>query len=517
MVEGFQVARLIPTSGISNQVEAETRATSALLAVLTIVRDLSTSLLTPLGASSARRANVEAFIETKFKLGDGTTVRPDGLIQVTYGASTWKAFVEVKTGDNVLEADQINNYLQLAREQGIEAVLTISNEIAAGASHPCEGVKVRANSKVRLAHYSWTEVLAHAVRAKVHRGVEDPEQAWILGELIRYLEHPASGAMSFSDMGSHWVAVRDAAREATLRRNDDAVRDVVGRWDQLLRYSALRLGSDTGVEVQHVVPKAHADPKVRLNYLLDSLTSSGTLDGVIRVPGAAGNLAVQADLRARRVSVSADIVAPTDRGAKARVTWLVRQLGPDTPGSTIVEAWGRNARQPIVATLAELRNDRDLVLDPDKRELLRFRLTQRAEMGQNRKDGGRTPGFIESVTNLVTSFYASTLQQILPWTAPAPRAAPRPQQPEVLDKPIEDAEDLDDAIEQARSAAADETFEDRSGQPDQVDDHRDRDDDLREDSPATLDAYVAAVPEATASSGARPVTDDDLQVPDEEP
>lgn len=495
MADGFQVARLIPTSGISNQAEAETRATSALLAVLSIVRDLSSSLLGPLGASTARKATVNTFIETKFKLADGTLVRPDGLIQVTYGSNTWKAFVEVKTGDNPLEAAQINNYLQLAREQGIDAVLTISNEIAAGSQHPCEGVKLRANSKVRLAHYSWTEILSHAVRGKVHRGVDDPEQAWILGELIRYLEHPASGAMSFSDMGAHWVAVRDAAREGTLRRNDDAAREVVGRWDQLLRYAALRLGSDTGVEVQHVVPKAHADPKVRIGHLLDSLTSSGTLDGVIRVPGAAGNLTVQTDLRARRVSVSADVIAPTDRGAKARITWLVRQLGPDTPSATIVEAWGRSARQPIVATVAELRENRDLLVDPDKRELLRFRLTQRGEMGQARKDGGRSPGFIESVTDLVNAFYVTTVQQILPWTARAPQAAPRPKQPDVVDQPIEDADQLDDAIEAARSIAAEESFADRAEQ-DSDDHHLDHDDDrVREDND-DLDAGSTNGPEA---------------------
>jgi hypothetical protein len=41
MSEGFQVARLIPVSGIANATEAEMRATSALLSVLTIVRDFS--------------------------------------------------------------------------------------------------------------------------------------------------------------------------------------------------------------------------------------------------------------------------------------------------------------------------------------------------------------------------------------------------------------------------------------------------------------------------------------------
>ena len=38
MSEGFQVARLIPVSGIANNTEAEMRATSALLSVLTNVR-----------------------------------------------------------------------------------------------------------------------------------------------------------------------------------------------------------------------------------------------------------------------------------------------------------------------------------------------------------------------------------------------------------------------------------------------------------------------------------------------
>jgi hypothetical protein len=55
---------------------------------------------------------------------------------------------------------------------------------------------------------------------KRHRGIEDPEQGWILGELIRYLQHPSSGAMLFDDMGPSWVAVREAVREGSLTRRD---------------------------------------------------------------------------------------------------------------------------------------------------------------------------------------------------------------------------------------------------------------------------------------------------------
>lgn len=458
MAEGFQSARLIPVSGIANNTEAEMRATSALLSVLTIVRDFSSAVLTPLGASTAKKASVEAFIETSFKLDDGTVVRPDGLVQVTYGSSVWKALVEVKTGTNTLQAEQLMNYLSVARQQGIDAVLTISNEIGIGSHHPCTGVRVRSNSRVLLAHLSWTELLAHAVRTKVHRGVSDPEQAWILGELIRYLEHPASGAMDLDDMGATWTAARDAARAGTLRRNDPECSEIVQRWDQLVRFASLRLGSSTGVDVQPVVPRAQSDPANRFAYLAEKLTTDGTLDGTIRIPGAVGDIAVTADLRARQITTAAEVPAPTDRGSRARVTWLLRQLGTECPRDLLIEAWPRMARQPLVAGLAAVQEDKDQLLDPDRRELLRFRLIRRTEMGQNRKNGGRSPGFIESTTDAIEAFYEKVIQQIVPWTARPPQArTPAPRKDERPPEPIEKKGDLREAIGVARAAAASES------------------------------------------------------------
>jgi hypothetical protein len=456
MADGFQVARLIPVSGISNNVEAEMRATSALLSVVSVVRDFSRALLSPLGASTARKASVEAFIETSFKLANGTLVRPDGLVRVTYGSSVWQALVEVKTGSDQLGADQLTNYLALAKEQGFDAVLTISNEIAVGDRHPCEALKLRANSRVKVAHRSWTEILAHAVQIKVHRGVEDPEQAWILGELIRYLEHPASGALAFDDMGQDWVAVRDGAREATLHRGSNEAREIALRWEQLVRFTALRLGAETGADVQPVVPRAQSDPKARLGHLIESLCGDGVLDATIRVPRAAGDLVLTSDLRARQLTMSATVTAPSDRGNKAKVTWLVRQLGDDTPGEVLIEAWPRNARQALVATLDQVREQRELLLDPDKRDIIRFRLVLRAEMGRNRRDGGRTQGFGESVTGLVERFYGTVMQQVVPWAGRPPQARPAAPRPDRVDEPIEDAGDLDDAIEAARLDASDE-------------------------------------------------------------
>ena len=187
--QSWHEARLIPTSGISGADEQERRATSALLAVLGAVREFNRSLLKPLGAPAG---TVECYIEVPFLLGD-KKVFPDGLIRVSRGAKSWTALVEVKTGSNELATEQLENYLDVAREQGFNALLTISNEIPAIAGQHPTKVDKRKLRKVEIHHLSWSQVLAEAVMQKEFRGVADPDQAWILGELIRYLEHTRSG------------------------------------------------------------------------------------------------------------------------------------------------------------------------------------------------------------------------------------------------------------------------------------------------------------------------------------
>lgn len=134
--ESWHQARLIPTSGISGAEEQERRATSALLAVMGAVKEFSRALLGPLGAPSG---TVETYIEVPFLSGEKKCY-PDGLIRVSRGSKSWTALVEVKTGRNVLETEQLETYLEVAKEQGFDAVLTISNEIPPVAGqHPTKG------------------------------------------------------------------------------------------------------------------------------------------------------------------------------------------------------------------------------------------------------------------------------------------------------------------------------------------------------------------------------------------
>jgi hypothetical protein len=424
--QSWHEARLIPTSGINGAEEQERRATSALLAVMSAVKEYGRAIVKPFGAPAG---TIETYIEVPFLLGE-KKLYPDGLIRVSRGAKSWTALVEVKTGSNELAAEQLENYLDIAREQGFDAVITISNEIPAVAGQHPTKVDKRKLKKVALHHLAWTQVLAEAVMQKEFRGVADPDQAWILGELIRYLEHSRSGAMEFDDMGESWTAVRDAVAAGTLRPADKGIATVVSRFDALLRFASLRLGRQLGTEVVPVLTRKElADPALRAQALTQMLCQTGQLAGAIRIPDTVGQLVITADLRAGKVTCHVDLDAPREGRPTTRVNWLVRQL-KNAPDATRVECFNSHSRGSSAAELLSTirENPAALVTDP-ARDIRTFRVAAASTLGSKR---GRGRGcFIDSVLAAVDSFYAEVLQDLKAWSAAPPKL--RPTAPAALD------------------------------------------------------------------------------------
>ncbi|WP_298461514.1 hypothetical protein [uncultured Cellulomonas sp.] len=455
--EAWHEARLIPTSGINGAEEQERRATSALLAVMSSVREFGRALTKPYGAPAG---TLETYIEVPFPLGD-KRLYPDGLIRVARGQKVWTALVEVKTGTNQLATEQLENYLDIAREQGFDAVLTISNEIPAIAGQHPTKVDKRRLRKVELHHLSWTQVLAEAVMQKEFRGIADPDQAWILGELIRYLEHPRSGALEFDDMGESWVTVRDAVRAGTLRPADKGVGEVAARFDALLRFASLSLGRRLGAEVTPVLTRKElADPTLRTADLVGTLASVGQLTGAIRIPGTVGNLVVTADLRAGTVTCQVDIDAPREGRPTTRVNWLVRQL-KNAPETVRVEAYAAHARGAGAAELLrDVRADPAILVTDPTKELRSFKVAITRPMGSKRGRGRGT--FIDSVLEAVDGFYAEVMQYLKAWSAAPPRVrsdsdAAEPVPPALVSTALssQDGAELAREVSDARPAPTD--------------------------------------------------------------
>lgn len=313
-------ARLFSVSGVGSAAEQEKRATSALLATAVGVKAFGRGLTSLAGAPAGA---VETFIEVPFELGTSKVI-PDGVLKVARGSRTWTALLEFKTGTGQLRTDQVESYLEVAKAQNFDAVITLSNEISPGAGEHPVPVDKRKLRKVSLVHVSWAEVLHEAQMTLNHRGVADPVQAWVLHELIRYLQHPRSGASGFQDMGAEWVPVREAVHKGTLRGSDPKSTAVVDSWSRLVRHLSLELTAELGVAVSVAQNrKVVGDAKARTVNSVQSLVDEGISTAGIKVPGAAGQLQVTADLRTSQIRASVQVTAPREGGSR-RLSWLLR-------------------------------------------------------------------------------------------------------------------------------------------------------------------------------------------------
>jgi hypothetical protein len=388
------------------------------------VPEFGQALVRDLGAP---KGGMQNYAEVQLKDGEGKLSIPDGAVVIERGKTRWRALVEVKTGSASLKSEQVSRYLDMARDHGFDAVVTISNQITARPTDSPVSVHKGKLKRVKLFHLSWWRIITEAVLQHRFRGVSDPDQAWILGELIAYLDHENSGASGFQDMGETWVRVRDGARHGTLRGTDQEVRAVAERWEQFVDYLALGLSQDLGRDVEPVRPRKQTLGE-RLDSLVDDLATSGVLVGALRVPDAVAPMLVSADLRARQLTASVVLDAPREGRPSARVNWLLRQLA-EGHQDLRVSASFVGTRETTSLLLSEAREfpQRLLSATDPKREPRAFELAMTRALGLK---GGRGQGsFVRETRAQVIDFYGEIVQNLKAWQVKAPKLPGAPAQP----------------------------------------------------------------------------------------
>ncbi|MFE3739981.1 TerD family protein [Streptomyces sp. NPDC059134] len=422
----WRSARLFPVPSLKSDRERETRATSVLLSVMAQVPEFGRRLTAGFGAPAGR---METFTEVSLPYGDARTgesrKRPDGVIRVERAGKLWTALIETKTNGNPLKAQQVQDYLDIAARRGYEAVITLGNDVALEGS-PLVDVKIdgRRKHKVVLWHLSWAEVAHQAQLLIRHEGVGNAAHAWLLQELLHYLQHENSGCHGFQNMGPAWVPVRKAIDDETLCQGDPRAVDVVESWERLVRQVCLRLGGELGQKVLPVqrVRRA-ADPAARRGALADLLCREGRLHAELRIEGIQGILALTADLRTGKLRTSVDIPAP-DQGYP--LTWakrLIRQLyeaPADLHVRTLLAEHGDGPR----GTLERLRPEPADLLPKGGGEITGFRLSLIKSMGVTR--GTAETGFIRSVDDAVDRFWGSVVTPLERRLAPVRPAVAGP-------------------------------------------------------------------------------------------
>jgi hypothetical protein len=421
-------ARLFTTAGLRGSHEQEVRASAALMAILGAVPTFSRALLKPMGASGGR---IETYTEVILKSRSGDTLRPDGVVLVSRGQRAWGCLVEVKTGRAELTKKQVEGYVRLARRHGFDAVLTVSNQLR---SRPDElpydlSKVVQGNTNVH--HLSWWRILTEARRAQHEERISDTEQAWLLGELIRYLADERSGCAALDGMGSSWTKVRDGVRAQTVNRRDPAVATVVQRWEQLVEYICLLLSQELGTDVtQRLQSGAETRQKRAIQRLLDE----GVLRGELRIRDAAGPMTLEVDLRAGQTRAAARIDAPKKGQTRGRIGWLLRQL-KEAPGDLRIDVAFERAQRTEGAALAKVQDDHDLLRFSEDRQRLprQFTISITRPMGRGAGRGRRA--FVDATIGLATSFYRDILQDIRAWQAPPPQLSEDEVDPDAAREP----------------------------------------------------------------------------------
>jgi hypothetical protein len=221
-------------------------------------------------------------------------------------------------------------------------------------------------------------------------------------------------------MSGSWVAVRNAVADGTLRANNPGAAEVAGRFDALLRFTALQLSTRLGTEVTvSYSRKEQSDPSSRSQAQITNMVERGRLQGALKIPNTVGTLNVVVDLRARQVTCSVDLDAPKEGRPLTKVNWLVRQL-KSADGRTRLECNVLNQRGAGATELLErVREKPDLlVLDPTK-TIRNFTVALNSPMGlkSGRGQGSFIDGFLESID----TFYSEVLQSLKAWAAKPPR------------------------------------------------------------------------------------------------
>ncbi|WP_373084076.1 hypothetical protein [Sneathiella sp.] len=411
-------ARLFP---VLAETSKEKRVASIFLAVLTQIPALAEEVLKTVGIRVGQRTKIEAFTEVVLSGETDNKCRPDGLIVVNTGRGIWTALVEAKIGKAKLDVTQVQRYLDLAKANKIDAVITISNEFVSRADNSPISVPKNSLRKVDLFHWSWSWLATACEILDYQKIVEDTEQNFLLKQFNHFLAHPATGVERYTQMGARWKDVVQAvSNNETLQKNAPEVEEAVTSWFAEERDLCLHMCSHIGREVSALIErKLVDDPAARIKQGISDLIETQSLSSAIRVPDCASDITVTADFARRTVSASMTLKAPGDKvSTKARVNWVLRMLKDDDNRLLLRALWPGRA-VTTTKDVASLRSDPTLIQNDNPSSVPRgFEVLIVERLGP-RFAGRKT--FIEDFERIVPEFYDLVGANLKTWQAPPPK------------------------------------------------------------------------------------------------
>lgn len=231
---------------------------------------------------------------------------------------------------------------------------------------------------------------------------------------MRYLSDAQGGMSRFTSMNSEWKdLVEKVGAGVTPRWNSNEVENTVSSWHQEQRDLSLMMSRKLGRSTELVLRNAYRrDPQKRLVDDSKALSEDKTLACKLRIPDAASDIDIKANLATKKISCSMSLDAPQDRqGEKAKVNWLVRQVKDAEPEGFYIKAIRPKKAENTQALLAEILEDPEALSSNNTEvKLTGFEIFYMKEPAPNRFSGKKV--FIEELERTVPHFYEQVGQRL---------------------------------------------------------------------------------------------------------
>jgi len=408
-------ARLIPTLKTGD----EGALTSIILSSIKLVKEFRDQVFKDLKLS--RNGKVYYYTEVGFPELDEKS-RIDGLvIIIKSGVIKEAAFFEMKNKNNGIDKAQIEKYLKLSRDLGVNKLVTVSNEFVANHTHSPIDVKTPKN--ILLYHFSWTYLITKAqlLLFKNELNIEDEDQVDIMKEVLAYMDSPVSGVSGFNKMKPEWKQLSDNIRaQVPLKVSDEYISNAVLSWHQEEKDMALLMSRKLGVLVK-ASPKSNDSIKNDVR----KVCKDNTMHGLLSVKNSVSDIKIKLEFERRSVMMSIKVTPPMNKGTVARISWINRQLENcrkkdeelfNTLENKIwVEADVKFARENLKVKFTDLE---PLLEDSKGKEIQAFNIVLIDGFGGNFSS---TKKFIQLIETLVLNYYEGIVQYMSNWTPPAPK------------------------------------------------------------------------------------------------
>lgn len=411
----FQSARLIPALKTGD----EMALTSIFLSSLRLVKEYRDSFFKDVGLS--RNGKIYFFTEATFK--DISNSRLDGLIIVVVkGKIVDAAALEMKSGKNLLDKEQISNYIGLCKKLKITKLITVSNEFVADKSLSPLDIKVPRNFE--LIHFSWTYLITKGqiLLFKNETNIEDADQVEIMKEVLFYFENPQSGVRGYSQMKPGWKELcENIHAHKPLKKKDSCITDSIISWHEEERDMSLLLSRKIGVLV-----KPSFSSKDRLKKDINNVVEDNCIFGGISIKDSVSDIKIRADFERRVISMSIKIVPPQNKSNGARITWISKQLETCNRKSNLVfdrirkDIWVecniKFAQDNYKINLSDLGTLSDSL--KGYKEIQVFHIVLNRSLGSKFASPKRV---IENLEEMILSYYEGVVQHMVNWKKPAPK------------------------------------------------------------------------------------------------